>query len=110
MRIEPSTARSKVKSNALTDCAMGENTLSLNVQKTFFLVFHQARIKDHDLSIRSDGSTLNGSTNIKYFRVIIDHKLNWCEHIAHVKNKVSKVIGILYKARQFLDKKSYILT
>ena len=47
---------------------------------------------------------LNRSSNIKYIGVIIDHKLNCCEHIAHVK--VSKGIGILYKARQFLDKKS----
>ena len=50
--------------------------------------------------------TLNRSSNIKYLGVIIDHKLNWCEHIAHVKNTVSKGIGILYNARQFLDKKS----
>ena len=82
------------------------NKLSLNAQKTFYLVFHRARIKDHELSIQIDGSTLNRSRNIKYLGVIIDHKLNWCEHIAHVKNKVSKGIGILYKARQFLDKKS----
>ena len=82
------------------------NKLSLNAQKTFYLVFHRARIKNHDLSKRIDGSTLNRSSNIKYLGVIIDHKLNWCEHITHVKNKVSKGIGILYKARQFLDKKS----
>ena len=59
-----------------------------------------------ELSIQIDGSTLNRSRNIKYLGVIIDHKLNWCEHIAHVKNKVSQGIGILYKARQFLDMKS----
>ena len=82
------------------------NKLCLNAQKTFYLVFHRARIKDHELSIQIDGSTLNRSRNIKYLGVIIDHKLNWCEHIAHVKNKVSKGIGILYKARQFLGKKS----
>ena len=82
------------------------NKLYLNAKKTLYLVFHRGRIKDHDLSIRIDGSTLNRSTNIKYIGVIIDHKLNWCDHIAHVKNNVSKGIGILYKARQFLDKKS----
>ena len=82
------------------------NKLYLNAQNTFYLVFHRARIKDHDLSIRIDGSTLNRSSNIKYLGVIIDHKLNWCVHIASVKNKVSKGIGILYKTRQFPDKKS----
>ena len=82
------------------------NKLSRNAQTTFYLVFHRTRLKDHDLSIRIDGSTLTRSNNIKYLGVIIDHKLNWCEHIAHVKNKVSKEIGILYKARLFLNKKS----
>ena len=52
------------------------NKLSLNAQNTFYLVFHRERIKDHDLSIRIDGSTLNRSTNIKYIGVMIDHKLN----------------------------------
>ena len=65
--------------------------VSLNAQKTFHLFF--------------DGSTLNWSTNIKYIGVIMDRKLKWCEHIAHVKNKVSNRIGIYYKARQFRDKK-----
>ena len=60
------------------------NTLSLTAQNTFYLVFHRARIKDNDLSIRIDGSTLNRSSNITYLGVIIGHKLNWCEHIAHV--------------------------
>ena len=69
------------------------NKLYLNAQYTFFLVFYRARIKYNDLSIRIDKSTLIRSTN-------------WCEHIAHVKNIVSKGIGILYKVRQFLDKKS----
>ena len=82
------------------------NKLSLNAQKILYLLFHRARIKDYDLCIAIDGSTLNRSSNIKYLGVIIDHKLTWCEHISHVKKKVSKGIGILYKARQFLDKKS----
>ena len=45
--------------------------VSLNAKKTFYLVFHRARIKDHGLSIRIDGLTLNRSSNIKYFGVII---------------------------------------
>ena len=80
-----------------------ENRLSLNAQNAFYLVFHRARIKEHDLSIRINESTLNRTTNIKYLGVIIYHKRNWCEHTDHVKNNVSKGIGILYKARQFLD-------
>ena len=38
--------------------------------------------------------------------MIIDHKLNWTQHIGHVKNKVSKGIGIMYRARNYLTKNS----
>ena len=42
---------------------------------------------------------------MKYLGVIIDHKIKWCEHISYVKNKVSKGIGIIFKARPVLDQK-----
>ena len=33
--------------------------------------------------------------SVKYLGVIIDHKLNWIEHISSVKYKISKNIGIM---------------
>ena len=42
----------------------------------------------------------------KYLGVIIDHKLNWTQHITYVKNKISKGIGIMYRARSCLTKRS----
>ena len=41
--------------------------------------------------------------------VIIDHKLNWIQHISYVKSKMSKGIGIMDKARQFLTKKALLM-
>ena len=40
--------------------------------------------------------------------VIIDHKLNWIDHIAYVKNKISKGIGIIYETRSVLSKTSLV--
>ena len=34
------------------------------------------------------------------------NRLNWSQHITHVKNKVSKGIGIMYRARSYLTKSS----
>ena len=48
---------------------------------------------------------LNMTNQLKYLGVIIDNKLNWIQHINYVKNKISKGIGIMYKARPYLDKK-----
>ena len=51
-----------------------------------------------------DNITLSKVSSIKYVGVIVDHKLNWIDHITHVKSKISKGIGIMYKARRYLNK------
>ena len=67
------------------------NKLSLNTHKTFFQLFHRARIKtNNSVNIIVDKCVLNKVTSIKYLGVIIDHKLNWIEHISYVKNKTFK--------------------
>ena len=63
---------------------------------------------NNSVNIIVDKCVLNKVTSIKYLGVIIDHKLNWIEHISYVKNKISNVIGILYKARQFLEKRDLL--
>ena len=87
------------------------NKLSLNTNKTFYMIFHRSRIKcdtDSTLEIIMDNGILTKTSCLKYLGVIIDQKLNWIEHISYVKNKISKGIGIMYKARRHLDKKSLL--
>ena len=55
--------------------------------------------------VKINDCVLNRVNIIKYLGVIIDHKLKWCEHISYVKNKVSKGLGIIFKARMYVDKK-----
>ena len=45
-----------------------------------------------------DNITLAKVSSIKYLDVIVDHTLNWIDHITYVKSKISKGIGIMYKA------------
>ena len=74
------------------------NKLSLNVNKTYYLIFHRARIKvDNDNSIRMNDSIINSASHLKYLGAIIDCKLNWIPHITYVKNKISKGIGIMWR-------------
>ena len=50
----------------------------------------------------------NATNEIKYLGVIIDNKITWIPHITYVKNKVSKGIGIIYKARKYLKRNTFI--
>ena len=75
------------------------------LKKHYYLVFHRARIK---LKIKADvimnGFLLNRANQVEYLGIINDHKLNWVQHITYVKNKIAKGVGIMYKARRFLNK------
>ena len=87
------------------------NKLSLNAQKTNYIIFHRARLKIDDTllnSIYMNGSVINCTMSLKYLGVILDSKMSWIQHIAYVKNKISKGIGIMYKARRYLNKKSLV--
>ena len=86
------------------------NKLSLNTKKSFFMIFHRSRIKPNVINkVVIDNHVLTQVNSAKYLGVIIDHKLNWIEHISYVKSKMSKGIGIMYKARQFLTKKALLM-
>ena len=49
-------------------------------------------------------SIITATNEIKYLGVIIDNKITWIPHITYVKDKVSKGIGIFYKARKYLKR------
>ena len=44
----------------------------------------------------------------KFLGVLIDNKLNWKDHIDMMKAKLSKSIGIMYKAKHLLNRTSKI--
>ena len=73
------------------------------------MIFHRVRLKNTDhrsMDDIMDHSTLTKVVSLRYLGVIVDHKLNWIDHITYVKNKISKGIGIMYKARRYLNKVS----
>ena len=45
--------------------------------------------------------------SINFLGVLLDENLLWKDHIKYAKNKISKNIGILYKARDYLSKERY---
>ena len=86
------------------------NKLSLNGQKTYYIIFHRARIKltSHTSDLYMGDSILTATDKLKYLGVIIDDKTTWIPHITYVKNKVSKGIGIMFKARHYLKRNALV--
>ena len=81
------------------------NRLSLNVNKTNFMLFNRNnKINTSDLNININGNKINEVNKVKFLGVILDNQVSWKDHISYSANKMSKCIGILYKARPFLNK------
>ena len=67
------------------------NKLTLNSEKTYYMVFHRGRRKSYNnIKLYIDDAIIEEASTIKYLGVILDNKLKWTSHIAFVKNKVAK--------------------
>ena len=88
------------------------NKLSINIGKTNFLLFHKSRDKDN-LPLKLPILEINNVpikriSATKFLGVQIDENINWTQHITLTENKMAKQLGILYKARPYLNQKSMI--
>jgi hypothetical protein len=81
------------------------NRLSLNLKKTHIMVFGR-KSKNHTNTVSTTikGTTLEVVTHTKFLGVILDNSLSWKEHTLYLAKKLSKSLGILSRARPFLNK------
>ena len=69
------------------------------------MVFHRGRRKScNNSKLYIDDAIIEEASTIKYLVFIPDNKLKWSGHIAYVKNKIAKGIGIIQRASKFLTK------
>ena len=85
------------------------NRLSLNVSKTNYMVFSLKKSVTFTSEIYINQDALKRVYSKKFLGIIIDSKLTWKEHVNHIRNKISKALGILYKSRKIF-KVSTLLT
>jgi flagellin-specific chaperone FliS len=78
-------------------CAI--NKLSINFQKTHYMVISSTRKKLKDIKI----ANIEQKGFIKYLGIFLDEHINWKQQIKRVNNKIAKNIGIINKLRHYLD-------
>ena len=74
------------------------NKLSLNIEKTNFMLFTPGFSRDMDY-ISIDGHRIEEVRQTKFLSVVLDNELNWHAHCDYICSKMSKGIGIIIKAR-----------
>ena len=87
---------------------LASNNLTLNIDKSHFVIFHRARLKQNTVNISLCDISLNRVNFTKFLGVIIDDKLSFSRHISYIKNKISKGMGIIIKAQKYLNRKSFL--
>ena len=79
------------------------NTLSLNLTKTKYSLFHPAskkRFLREPLPFPKMNNIVIERENVtRFLGVLINENFSWKQHINDVSTKISKSIGILYKSR-----------
>ena len=83
---------------------LNANKLSLNINKTQYMIFHSRRTQP----IRNSNLTINGIRieyveYTKFLGVHIDSCMTWEKHIHHTKSKIARGIAIISKARQVFN-------
>ena len=80
------------------------NKIKVNVNKCKFMIFSYGRVTQIR-SLAFGGGEIEETDRYKFLGVFLDNKLNFQFHINHIKSKISKSIGILYKLNSFIPKK-----
>ena len=78
------------------------NKLSLNIDKTKSMVFHNPQRKVTIPEIKMDGIPLTCVDDFNLLGITLNKHMSWKSHINKVSNKISRTIGILNKLKFFL--------
>ena len=68
------------------------------------MVFSKRRTRKTSLKLIIDGESIGEVQNTKFLGIIIDNKLNWKDHISYIAGKVSRGVGMIIKARNYLNR------
>ena len=82
------------------------NKLSLNVNKTKFMVFHyyQRILEDTDIpNLMISGSSIERVSEFDFLGLTMNEFMSWSSHAKKVSNKISRVLGIMNRMKHFLS-------
>ena len=88
------------------------NKLSLNTDKTKFMLFHfyQKRLKKmHIPTILINNVAIEKVDEFKFLGLYFDSNLSWNKHICVISNKISKINGMLAVLKKYIPNKILIM-
>ena len=82
------------------------NKLSLNVEKSNFVLFHPIQRKiSSNFVLTINNNNISRCMFVKYLGILIDSNLSWKSHIDSICKKIKRSIGMLSKLRYYVPLK-----
>ena len=78
---------------------LAANKLSLNANKTKFMVFHSDKKTVRYPKLHINATEIDRTDHFNSLGLQLNHNLKWNTHINYVSLKISKVTGLLYKLK-----------
>ena len=78
------------------------NRLSLNVVKSKFMMFHMPQKKFSSLLLTIDNTQIERVTTFNFLGITLHENLKWDAHVHHISNKISRVIGIISRLKNYI--------
>ena len=81
----------------VTKCRKNQDFIVPQISEKYSIPSHlpMLKINKHDIE---------RVNRMKFLCVLLDDNLSWKEHIKYLENKIAKNIGLMYRAKPFLDK------
>ena len=81
---------------------LNTNKLSLNVNKSKFMIFHCLQRKINIPVLRNNDTDIECVENFDLLGITLNQHMNWKTHISKLSNKISRTIGILNRLKYIL--------
>ena len=89
---------------------LAANKLSLNIEKTNFIIFHPHQKKtNYPIKLYINDKSIKREMCIKYLGIFIDTHLNWKSQILHISKKIKRCVGTLSKLRYYVNTATLIM-
>ena len=81
------------------------NKLSLNVQKTKFMIFHyrQRILTENDIPhLMINNTLIEQVTEFNFLGLTVNEFMNWHSHTQKIANKISRTLGVMNRLKRYL--------
>ena len=79
------------------------NMITLNKDKTEFIIFHKPGQSPIPIKVKLNGKKLHISTSIKYVGIYLDSTLSFTQHFKILNKKLNRANGMLSRARHYMQ-------